>query len=118
MYPEAAGFWTIGAHSSKMTVAVPPGQTAPVTLHVHSGGTPNVATFSTFGWQQRVELRPGQAADVELPMFPSGVIPLTIAVESGFSPKDADPQSTDPRFLGIWVEVKAPASPNATADKP
>jgi hypothetical protein len=118
MYPEAAGFWTIGAHASRMTVAVPPGQTTPVTLHVHSGGTPNVATFSTFGWQQRVELQPGQAADVELPMFPSGVIPLTIAVESGFSPKDADPQSTDPRFLGIWVELKAPTSTNTTADKP
>jgi hypothetical protein len=48
-------------------------------------------------------------------MFPSGVIPLLIDVTSGFSPKDGDPTSTDRRFLGIWVEVKAPAAP---ADKP
>jgi hypothetical protein len=34
------------------------------------------------------------------------VIPLTITTDSGFSPKEVDPQSTDRRFLGIWVEVK------------
>jgi hypothetical protein len=118
MYAEAQGFWTIGAHASSMTVAVPSGRTAPVTLRVHSGGVVNTATFSTFGWQQTIELKPGTAADIELPTFPSGVIPLTIDVASGFSPKDADPKSTDRRFLGIWVEVKAPATSGATADKP
>ena len=64
---------------------------------------------------QTIELTPGRAVDVELPMFPSGVIPLLIDVTSGFSPKDADPKSTDRRFLGIWVELKAPGVP---ADKP
>lgn len=115
MYPEPQGFWTMGSQVSSLTVAVPTGSTAPVTLRVHSGGVNNVATFSTFGWQQTVELTPGKAVDVELPTFPSGVIPLLIDVASGFSPKDADPKSTDRRFLGIWVEVKAPAIP---ADKP
>jgi len=33
---------------------------------------------------------------------------LTIDLSSGFYPKDAEPTSTDRRFLGIWVEVKAP----------
>jgi hypothetical protein len=115
MYPEPQGFWTMGSHASSMTVAVPTGSAAPVTLRVHSGGVANTATFSTFGWQTTIELTPGQAADVELPMFPSGVIPLIIDVASGFSPRDADPKSTDRRFLGIWVEVKAPGP---TADKP
>ncbi len=117
MYPEPQGFWTIGAHTSRLTVAVPNGSTAPVTLRIHSGGVANTATFSTFGWHQRAELTPGTAVDIELPTFPSGVIPLTIDVASGFSPKDADPNSTDRRFLGIWVELKAPATV-ATADKP
>jgi len=118
MYPEAQGFWTIGAHASNMTVAVPHGRTAPVNLRVHSGGVPNTVTFSTFGWQQTIDLTPGTAAEVELPMFPSGVIPLTIDVTSGFSPRDADPKSTDRRFLGIWVEVKTPAGAGAMTDKP
>jgi hypothetical protein len=118
MYPEPQGFWTMGAQVSGMTVAVPAGQATPVTVRVHSGATPNRATFATFGWQQTVELAPGVATEVELPMFPSGVIPLTIEVESGFYPKDADPKSTDSRFLGIWVELKPPGSTTATTDKP
>jgi hypothetical protein len=116
MYPEPHGFWTIGDHAAQVTVAVPPDRASTrVTLHIHPGATPNVATISTFGWQQRVELTPGTAVDVELPMFPSGVVPLTIDAATGFYPRDVDPSSTDRRFLGIWVEVKSTA---ATASVP
>ena len=118
MYPEPQGFWTTGASASNLTVAVPSGSTSPVKLRVHSGGVNNTATFSTFGWHQTLELTPGTAAEIELPMFPNGVIPLNIDVASGFSPRDADPKSTDRRFLGIWVEVKAPAPAVATAAQP
>jgi len=62
-------------------------------------------TVSTFGWQRSFDLVPGQSVDVELPQFPSGVVPLTITCESGFYPRDIDPASTDRRFLGAWVEV-------------
>ena len=82
MYPEAQGFWTMGAHSVQVTVAVPPAQTStPVTLRMHPGAKPNAVTISTFGWQHYVEMVPGHAVEVELPMFPSGVVPLTIATE-------------------------------------
>jgi hypothetical protein len=114
MYPEADGFWTIGGHASHVTVAVTQDRLAtPVVLRIHPGAKPNVATISTFGWQQRFDLTPGNAVEVELPMFPSGVVPLTIDAASGFSPKELDPSSTDRRFLGIWVEVKQ--GPAATA---
>jgi hypothetical protein len=106
MYPEARGFWTMGAHSAEVTVAIPPGHAGPVVVRIHSGPVPNRATFSTFGWSHTATLMPGQPEDVELPMFPSGVIPLTIAVDSGFHPQEADPSSQDRRFLGIWVEVR------------
>jgi hypothetical protein len=106
MYPEAQGFWTQGAHTSQVTVAMPPGQAGPVVLRIHSGATANTATLSTFGWQHTYALTPGKAEDVELPTFATRVTPLTIAVESGFSPRDADPNSSDKRFLGIWVEVR------------
>ena len=65
------------------TVAVPPDHAAiPVVLHMHPGAKANLVTISTFGWQRRVDLVPGQAADVELPMFPSGVVPLTIDADA------------------------------------
>ena len=106
LYPEAQGFWTFGGQSSRVTVATPPGHASPVILRMHPGATPNRVTVSTFGWQQTLDLVPGSAQEVEVPRFPSGVVPLTITAETGFSPKDIDPQSTDRRFLGAWVEVK------------
>lgn len=106
MYPEPKGFWTAGAHASQLTVAVPDAQAAPVVLSIHSGAVPNTATLSTFGWSETVQLSPGKLVNIELPMFPNGVVPLTIDVVSGFYPRDIDPQSSDRRFLGIWVEVK------------
>jgi hypothetical protein len=106
LYPEAQGFWTIGGQASQVTVAAAPGNTAPVVLRMHPGAKANRVTITTFGWQREYDLVPGQAAEVELPQFASGVVPLTIGVETGFYPRDIDPASTDRRFLGIWVEVK------------
>jgi hypothetical protein len=111
MYPEPSGFWTIGKRSAEVTIAVPPEQTTPVILRIHSGGRANTATFRTFGWSRRVDLLPGQAAEVELPTAAGGVTPLTISTENGFSPNQIDPSSRDLRFLGIWVESVQPASP-------
>lgn len=105
-YPEAEGFWTRGNQTTQFTVAIPPGQHEPVVLRLHPGSKQNSSTISTFGWQRHVSLVPGQAAEVELPTFASGVIPVTITADSGFFPRDFDPTSNDRRFLGFWVEVK------------
>jgi hypothetical protein len=106
LYPEPGGFWSIGGESTQVTVATPPGQSAPVVLRIHPGAMPNRVRVSTFGWQRSYELVPGQSAEFELPQFPGGVVPLTINTETGFHPRDFDPTSTDRRFLGVWVEVK------------
>ena len=106
MYPEPTGFWTIGGRAAEVTVAVAPGQTKPVVLRIHGGAKANTATISTFGWYREYELVPGQDASVELPLTAGGVIPLTISASDGFYPREIDPSSNDPRFLGIWVEVK------------
>ncbi len=105
MYPEPNGFWTIGRSSADVTVAVPPARTTPVVLRIHSGSQANNATITTFGWRRQLALVPGQAADIELPVVTGGVIPLTIATDNGFSPRQFDPASNDLRFLGIWVEI-------------
>jgi hypothetical protein len=121
MYPEAGGFWMLGRRTSQFTVAVPPNRTTPVVLRIHSGGKANVATFTTFDWERDYSLVPGQAAEVELPMVNGSVIPITVYVQEGFFPREVDPSSNDPRFLGIFVEVSASAtasaSARATADK-
>ena len=108
MYPEPAGFWTHGRRTADVTVAVPPNHSAPVILRLHSGGAANRASFSTFGWERDVALAPGEAVEIELPAMTGGIVPLTIAVEDGFYPRDLDPATGDERFLGIWVEVRQP----------
>ena len=107
LYPEAEGFWAIGGRETHVTVAATPGRTDPIVVRMHPGAKANTVTLSTFGWLQSFDLVPGQAVEVELPRFPAGVVPLTITAESGFYPRDLDPTSTDRRFLGAWVEVKA-----------
>ena len=115
MYPEPSGFWALGRRTSEITVATPPGQTTPVKLRIHSGGKANTATLSTFGWSHDLTLVPGEVAEVELPTMAGGVVPLTISVDDGFSPRDLDPSSSDQRFLGIWVEVSAATSTTSAA---
>jgi hypothetical protein len=107
LYPEREGFWTLGSTPAHVTVAVPREQTTPVVLRMHPGAVKNRATVSTFGWTRSVDMVPGQAVEVELPVFDSGVVPLTIDTETGFLPQDIDRTSTDRRFLGAWVEVKS-----------
>jgi hypothetical protein len=105
MYVEPNGFWTIGKRSTAVTVAVPPERTTPVVLRIHGGAQANRVTITTFGWRRDIDVVPGQASEVELPVVAGGVIPLTIVTAEGFSPKAFDPSSRDPRFLGIWVET-------------
>ena len=114
MYPEPTGFWALGRRTADITVATPPDRATPVVLRIHSGGKANTVTFSTFGWQQEFSLVPGQAAEVELPTMAGGVVPLTIATDDGFYPRELDASSTDPRFLGIWIEVKSTAAGTST----
>ena len=97
MYPEPTGFWALGARTSDITVATPPGRNTPVVLRIHSGGKANTATFSTFGWQR--SLTPGESAEIELPTMAGGVVPLTISVEDGFYPRELDPHRRTRDFL-------------------
>ena len=105
MYPEPNGFWTIGRRTAEVTVAVRPDRVAPVVLRIHSGAQANNVTITTFGWQRQLALVPGVATEVELPVVAGGVVPLVISTDNGFSPRQINPESKDPRFLGIWVEI-------------
>jgi hypothetical protein len=108
LYPEPTGFWMLGNRTSAITVALAEGRTSPVVLRMHSGAKENTATFSTFGWRRDITFEPGKAVEMELPMMAGGIVPLEIHVASGFSPREIDPAATDPRFLGIWIEVQPP----------
>ena len=116
MYPEPAGFWMPGQRTAQITVAVPPGHTAPVVLRIHSGGKANLATFTTFDWERDYSLVPGQADDVELPMVNGSVIPLTVSVRDRIlsDARSIRAPTTRGSSGSGW---KSSASAKATADK-
>ena len=81
----------------------PPGQTAPVMLRMHPGAKANRRDRQHVRVAAHIRSGARQAAEVELPQFPSGVVPLTISAETGFYPRDIDPEidrSAVPRRLG------------------
>jgi hypothetical protein len=74
-----------------------------VLLAVHSGARPNVVTFGSAGWSEKLDLVPGVTARVLVPS-PVGerFMTLTISSTDGFVPADIE-RSRDRRLLGAWV---------------
>ena len=105
LYPEDAGFWTMGKRTMTVTMTTAADREKPIVLRVHCGSQANRVTLTTRGWTRTLDLVPTVSQTVELPVSATGVIALSLATESGFSPSQADPSSKDRRFLGIWVEV-------------
>jgi hypothetical protein len=105
LYPETAGFWTMGKRTMAVTMTTPADRPKPIALRIHCGSQANRVTLSTRGWSQTLDLVPMVSQVIELPATSTGVIRLTLATDNGFSPSQADPSSKDRRFLGVWVEV-------------
>jgi hypothetical protein len=102
--PETNGFWVLGDHDARVTLVRESGD-APLVLRVHSGLQPNRVTIAMRGWQETLGLHPRAPQDITLPDSARRVVTVDIHPETGFHPRDLDPASRDPRFLGAWVEV-------------
>jgi hypothetical protein len=105
VYPEKSGFWVHGESTSYMTVAANLPDRG-VTLRVHSGAMPNIVTFATPTWGERVALVPGTPRDVHVPApARPGPFLLRVTTEKGFVPATVVPGNTDRRILGCWIEI-------------
>jgi len=104
-YVEPGGFWVRGWSSLRGTVIADLGGSGELTLRVHGGPSANTATFETQYWSEVVDLEPGVARTIAVPASPAaGFVPLRITSAAGFVPAEVEPDSTDPRRLGIWIE--------------
>lgn len=102
-HPERDGFWVKGRTTVSVTVLKPLPESS-VTLAVHGGARPNVVTFSTRDWSQRIDLVPGVTTKIVLPAKPDErLIALSINTENGFVPAEVDSGSNDDRLLGAWI---------------
>jgi hypothetical protein len=109
--PEPAGLWFKGGRRADVIVRVPkPIATLRLTL---MSPIPNHARVSFDGRAADVDLKAGQAVEVVIPSS-GGVYSLrgynyvlTVAPDNGFVPRLVETGSTDKRFLGALVRLKA-----------
>jgi len=102
--PERAGFWVLGGETARVTM-VRDSETGPLTLRVHSGSEPNRVTLRMRGWDATLNLQATLPQDIRLPDSTRRLITIAVHSDKGFSPRQYDPKSDDPRNLGAWVEV-------------
>ena len=105
-FPEPEGFWLGGGRTSDIVVR-PDAPRATVAVLVRNGPVANQAVFQTRGWREDVMLAAGEERRIQVPMDPRrGASPLTMTAAAGFRPADADPNSRDTRFLGVWIRME------------
>jgi len=105
--PEAAGFWTRGARTARVAIrrTHPAG---PLTLRLNSGLIPNRLRIVLPGWSKTVVLEPKIPGTVEIPVDNRALVTFEFTADRAFIPRELDPSSTDPRSLGIWIELVEP----------
>jgi hypothetical protein len=64
------------------------------------------------GWSETLTLVAKAPQEITLPDSNRRLVTVEVHPERGFSPREYDPNSLDPRYLGAWVEVVQP--PRAT----
>jgi hypothetical protein len=103
--PEPEGFWVLGRRPTRLTLAPAAGAPAALSIQLRSDQVANHVVLRAPGWTHELDLKPGEAQQVELPPASRGVVSLTIEASAGFVPAELNPASKDQRLLGVWVEI-------------
>lgn len=106
MFPEPAGFWIAGRRDTRFAVgAVERGRF--LQMFLRNAAVDNRVHVSVDGASQVLDLRAREERTLPVLIGPDrpGAL-IEIASETGFRPADVEPGSTDPRFLGVWVEFR------------
>jgi len=101
---EKLGFWVRGGRRTVVTIRRrdPAG---PMRLRLNSGLIQNRLRIVTSSWSKMIVLEPKQPQEVAIPVDDRSLVTLELGAEFEFVPRQLDPTSTDPRSLGVWVEL-------------
>jgi hypothetical protein len=101
---EKGGFWVRGRRTTQVMVRRGD-RSGPLRLRVNSGLIQNRVRVATSGWARTVVLQPRQPDEIVIPVEGRALVTLRLSAELEFVPQALDPASSDPRPLGIWIEV-------------
>jgi len=108
--PEGDRIWVAGRAGTEIVVRAPIGLSR---LHLSLASlVPNTVELSAGGDEKTMELRPGVPVQVTLEPRPSyceegSCTVLSIATSAGLEPRRAIAGSTDSRFLGVELRLRA-----------
>ena len=105
-FPETSGFWVKGGRRAQVAAA-PDDRIVPLQLFVRNAAAVNQVRVEFDGQAQTLDLRPSEERLLEIPIAaerPGALI--DIRSSSGFHPSDVEPDSTDTRYLGVWIEFR------------
>ena len=104
-FPEREAFWVGGGRSAEIIVQRENG-TSPGLL-IRNAPVANTVTMQAGTSREEVRLAPGEERRLPLP-FTTGMTSLRVRLSAsdGFVPAQADPNSRDTRYLGVWVKVE------------
>jgi hypothetical protein len=106
VYPEPAGFWVRGKSDAEFIV-LPAVATSPVRLVVKNGGAwPNRVSIESGTFQRLLVMSPDEEQTLEIPAASGVGVKVRVASGGGFVPSDKNPENTDHRNLGVWVQIK------------
>jgi hypothetical protein len=101
---EPAGAWVHGEGFADFVIV--PAADAPVRLFVRNGGAGNHVTVDGGSWREELTLSAGEERWLALPAEARRVVAVRVKSESGARPADSDPQTSDRRLLGCWIETR------------
>jgi hypothetical protein len=102
-FQEARGFWVRGERQTRVTIDHA-NVAAPLKLRVHSGPVANRLHIATGDFERDISLEPLHPIDIEIPRR-QRLVTLALTAAREFVPRQLDPNSNDPRPLGVWIEV-------------
>jgi hypothetical protein len=105
-FPENDGIWVAGGRRAQIAVA-PLQRSGPVNMFLRNAAVANEIRFEIDGVAQMLELQPHEERTVPVTIAdgrPGALI--RVATRTGFRPREVEPGSTDPRFLGVWLEFR------------
>jgi hypothetical protein len=104
VFQEERGFWVRGTRRTRVTIDHS-NVGVPLILRVHSGPIANQLHLFAPGLERDVQLEPLQPQEIEIPTAGHRLVTLMLTAANEFVPREIDRSSTDPRPLGVWIEV-------------
>jgi hypothetical protein len=101
---EPAGTWVrAGAFADFIIV---PDPDARVRLFIRNVGAVNRVRVDGSSWKEQLALSAGEERLLEVPGDAGRFVSVRVTSETGARPADVDPNSTDRRLLGCWIETR------------